>query len=1034
MIRMNGTITPLHVRSGYSLLRGPTLLPRLVEAAASQGHRRIALTDVNGLCGATQFHRLAAENGLGAILGAELQVGRQAAVALVAGDGGYENLCRIITRIRCRAGTALAGALAELSGGLHLIVEDARLAEDLLSAGADRRRLWLGLDVPTQTATQVMELLACADRAQLGLVATGKAFALEPGQRDVARTLAAVRLGATCDALTAGDLPHRRALLRSPARLAADMADFPEAMVNNQRLADACSHFHLLPRRAVFPDFGCPGGLSARAYLRRLCREGLRRRYGDPPGERVEGRLETELRLIERLGFAEYFLVVWDIVQYARRQGAPVAGRGSGGSSIVAYALGITNVCPLANDIPFERFLHEGRSDFPDLDIDFCWRIRDDVIDYAFRRWGHDRVAMVCSYNTFQPRSALRETAKAAGLSDTQITRFFDGKVPVDDRWRRVAGLSRRLIGLPRLLSVHPGGIVIGRKPIDHYVPIQPAAKGVTIAQYDKEGVKAIRLVKLDLLGNRTLSTIRYACDLVRRSRGAEIDIEALPPDDPATLRLLRAAETVGCNQLESPAMRHLLRALRPGGLRDVMKALALIRPGAASIGMKEAFIRRHRGLDAVPRGNPQVDAMLAGTCGVMLYEDDVMLVAAALLGSCLAEADRFRKAVQNCRSDAERLDLSRRFLSRCVANGVETAYAKLLWQQMAKFNAYSFCRAHAASYAALAYAGAYLKAHYPLEFWTAALNNNQSMYPPRVYVEQARRAGVRFLLPDANRSAAEFSIDDGSIRAGLGHITNLGSAAVEVVLAARADRPFAGLSDLLCRTRLGRQEARSLILSGALDFTGRSRPTLMMELNLFLAVRPGPAYRQRALLGLAGPNIPNVPGDYTPLRKYVDERTMLGFSVRDHIMSLYRPWLAGLVDVASRDLPGLVGRRVRIAGVLETRRTAQTRRDETMMFLTFDDEDGLFEATVFPDACRRLSTEFTRYGPYVVAGRVEEQYDSITVTAESIRPADQAQQFARAVRAAFEPDTTPDGETCLRALEQLAGACYEDMPCRDPR
>jgi len=1049
---MNVSITPLHVYSGYSLLRGPTGLDRLVERAAELSHGRLALTDVNNLCGAPAFYARARQAGLGPIIGAELRSGGRQLVALVADQAGYENLCRILTRIHCAGrqeapgppgvaqctspwrpagvspchpprqwrGFSLVRDLPAFGRGLHFIVEDAALAGSLLASGADRGRLWLGLDPPTQSSAQVRALAAASRHLDLPLAATGKAMFAWGDDYDVARLLAAIRTGTTCDAVDSAELVRARACLRPAGQLRRELADFPEAWANNERLAAECSAYRLLPRRAVFPSFPCPGGLRPAAYLRRLCLGGMKRRYGrkHPP---AVARMDHELRLIERMGFSEYFLVVWDIVRYARRRRVPVAGRGSGASSIVAYLLGVTNVCPLALDIPFERFLNEGRRDFPDLDIDFCWRFRDDVIGYAYDRWGADHVAMVSAHGTFQSASALRETAKAFGLSDGQISRL-DAADLGGGVMKKISRLAGRIVDLPRNLSVHPGGIVIGPKSIDRYAPIQPSAKGVTITQYDKHGVEAIGLVKLDLLGNRSLSTIRWACDLVQRRTGRRIDIERLPPADQPTLRTLRAGDTVGCNQLESPAMRHLLKALRPGGVRDVMQALALIRPGAAGIGMKEVFIRRHRGLAEAPAGHPKVDEILRATGGVMLYEDDVMLVAAALIGGPPAEGDRFRRAVQKCRDDGQRLRLSSQFLARCRSAGVAGEYAKGLWVQMAKFNAYSFCRAHAASYAMLAYAVAWLKTHYEVEFWTAALNNNQSMYHPRVYVEQAKRASVRFLLPDANESEAEFAPQARAIRAGLGCVGSLGPAGVEKVLEARRrGGHFAGLSDCLLRTNLGREEARALILCGAMDFTGRTRPALMIELDLLLAARatlPAPPGR---LLPVQA-HVPNCTRDYHPQRKYADERRILGFSVREHIMAVYRSRLAGMVDTDSRLLPHRLGRRVRIAGVLEAHRTTQTRNGRTMRFLTLDDEHGLFEVTVFPGTCRvprrvawphrrgghvrcravlhgdpntcRHATRclvcatagLDKYGPYVVTGKVDRQYDAITVRADEVR------------------------------------------------
>lgn len=984
------TITPLHVWSGYSPLRGPQPLERLVRRAAEIGHGRLALTDTNNLYGATRFHRLATEAGLRPILGAEIRDRRNAAVALVANETGYENLCRILTRAHRQKGFDLF-ALDDLIGlceGLYLIVEDASFAAELLSAGVDRSRVYLGVDPGAQTPELLRRVVRGARGRSIPLVALGKAMFGERGEYDLVRLLAAMRCGATYEGLTPEELPCPGAVLRSGRQLVRQLADFPDAIRNNRRLAEECSTFRLLPRKAIFPSFDRLGGLEPQAYLRRLCREGIRRRYGRS-SPAVDGRLEKELGMIGRRGFSEYFLVVWDIVQYARRRGVPVAGRGSGASSLVAYLLGITNVCPLRFDIPFERFLNARRSDFPDLDIDFCWRIRDDVIDYAIRRWGPAQTAMVCTHNTFQARSAFRETAKAFGLSDEQISRLDPADAAGDPRLERIGRLSKRILGLLHNLSVHPGGIVIAPRGIDRYVPVQPAPKGVMITQYDKDGVKDVGLVKLDLLGNRSLSTIRYTCDLITRHEGHTVDVESLPAGDPATIATLKNADTVGCNQIESPAMRHLLRAMQPQDVRGLMKALALIRPGAATIGMKETFIRRHRGLEPAPAGLKAVDEVLHDTHGVMLYEDDVMLVASAMLGSDLAEADRFRKAVQKCRTDEARLALSREFLGRCRANGVGEQYAKSMWVQMAKFNSYSFCRAHAASYAMLAYVSAYLKTHYPLEFWTACLNNNQSMYHPRVYVEQAKRTGVGFLLPDVNRSAAEFSIDtDGrnghrAIRIGFNRVHGLGPASIEAILDARRRNPFQGLTDLLARTGLGRDEARALVQCGALDATGRNRPGLMMELNLFFSLRPHRPPGHQMLL-TTGPTIPACLPDYSPTRRYTEERKLLGVSVREHIMALYRPGLARQVDTLSRDLPGRIGRNVRIAGVLEAQRTARTQTGRTMMFLTMEDELGLFEATLFPETYAAVGV-LDRYGPYVVAGSVQEQYGSVTVTARRV-------------------------------------------------
>jgi DNA polymerase III alpha subunit len=699
--------------------------------------------------------------------------------------------------------------------------------------------------------------------------------------------------------------------------------------------------WEFLPSPKIFPRD--QGGMER---LRALCETGLAWRYPDrPPRER----LEHELSVIGKLGYADYFLVVHDIVQYSRERGLPVAGRGSGASSVVSFALGISNVCPVEFDLPFERFLHEGRADYPDIDVDFSWRVRDEVIDHVFRRWGD--VAMVSTHITFQDRSAFREAAKAFGYSDEQVSMLQKRRVEIPDR-ARIEAAARAIHGLPRHLSVHPGGIVLHPAGA---APMQRAEKGVIVTQYDKDTVEEAGLVKIDLLGNRALSTIRETVEIVERTEGVRLDVERLPVDEP-TVRLLHEARTLGCNQLESPAMRSLVRMMRPSDAKGLMKALALIRPGAASLGMKEAFIRRERGIDPSPDG-----PLLRDTHGIMLYEDDAMIVASALTGLPLAEGDRFRRRVQKLRTDEERLRVSREFLDAAARHGAPTGLAKNLWIQMAKFNEFSFCRAHAASYGVLAWASAWLAAHHPLAHWVGALNNNQGLYDARVYLEQAKREGIRVLLPCVQRSGVEFTVDEGGIRVGFNRIFGIEEREVAQIL---EGRPFDSLEDFLARTKISRPSLRALALSGALDWTGLPRPQALMT---------------ALAKGTAAPPI----RDFREEEKFAHELSILGLSARRHILSYLAP---GPRSRVSRDLAGSRGRRVRLLGIMATARIAVTAKEEPMEFLTLEDEHGLFEAVLFPQVFRRCRSLIGTLGPYEVAGKVEERYGAVAITAESIR------------------------------------------------
>jgi DNA-directed DNA polymerase III PolC len=732
----------------------------------------------------------------------------------------------------------------------------------------------------------------------------------------------------------------------------------------------------------------------------------------------VGARLVRELDLIARLGFADYFLLVADIVRHARALGTPVAGRGSGASSLVAYCLGVTNVDPLRFNLPFERFLNEGRKDFPDLDIDFCWRLRDDVIDYVYRKHGDGapdasgridlgklHVAMIATYATLQPALAFREVAKVLGIPNPDITEIagkLRHRLP-RDRWNtlpadpevieRALRLARRLDGFPHHLSVHCGGVVITPDPIARHAPLQRAEKGVVITQYDKDGVEDTGLVKLDLLGNRALSSIGESVRLVGDTGGGVLDPETLPARDVLTERLLARGETIGVNQLESPAMCNLLRQLGPTCVRGLMQALALIRPGAASLGMKEVFVRRARKLEPAPPIDPRLDGILRETHGIMLYEDDALFIAAAVAGLGPAEADVFRRAVTKCRSDEDRLHLSRDFLARAKANGADHRIAADLWVQMAKFNSYSFCRAHAASYARLAWANAYMKAHHPAEFWVAALNNNQGMYEPWVYVEEAKRAGVRVGLPCVNRSEDEFTLEEGVVRAGLARVRELSERARSSILDAR---PFDGLADLVARTDVRQDEAERLVRAGALDFCGRPRPELLLELYAsFEGVR-----RLRGRRGEAPPTLFRLPdassravalGDYSEAKKWRDEWDLIGFSVVRHPVVWIRRMLARAGVVRSGAMASRIGRRTRLCGVAAAARKVETSRGGSMCFVTLSDEDGLFEMTLFPDAYRRARLVLAEggFGPFIVEGRVESQYDAITLAATKVESLD---------------------------------------------
>jgi DNA polymerase III alpha subunit len=558
------------------------------------------------------------------------------------------------------------------------------------------------------------------------------------------------------------------------------------------------------------------------------------------------------------------------------------------------------------------------------------------------------------------------------------------------ERWPRIIADARRLLGRPMNIALHPGGIVITPQPIDSYCPVEWAAKGLIMTQLDKDAVEYIGLVKIDLLGNRALSTV----DEARQFAGAPVPGSAQSDGDPATLALLQQGDTLGVTQLESPAMRHLMIQVQPRGLDDVIQALALLRPGAASIGVKDRFIRRRAGLETEYVIHPALKTLLGETHGLMLYEDDSLRLIQALTGLPAAAADRFRKRISKHRTDEEAEGLRQEFLALCARRGVPAEAVGELWVQLAKFNRYSFCKSHAVSYGLIAWQAAYLKAHHPLAFWAAALNNNMGAYPRRVYVEAIKRAGIAIRLPCVNRSALEFLPEEGAIRTGLEAVAGLpGELRLALVRERERAGPYRDLADLRRRLAPGPEALGVLIRSGALDFTGRSRPALVLESRLQDAWRsavcsgergcvsaprkePDELFRVDATEGWAPPDDP-------PERRWRDEWETLGFVLGPPLISLFQqpvPVVKGVPLIGSHEVANCTGRLVRVQGLVATARNVYTEDGRPIQFVTLEDEHGLAEVTLFGGTCEQVP--YLTMGPYVAMGTVEERYGAHTITA----------------------------------------------------
>jgi len=827
-------------------------------------------------------------------------------------------------------------------------------------------------------------------------------------------------------------LADRHGFFQPPGQVAARLpaAVREEAMRNTLRIAEACE---LDPTSEVprFPRAAQLGIDEPCRHLRQLAYAGARRRYGRLRSD-VKARLDRELSVIEKLDFCDYFLVVHDIVAFAERKGIPHVGRGSAANSIVSYSLGISAVDPLKFDLYFERFLNEFRTDVPDIDIDFCWRRRDDVIDYVYERYPKGQVAMVSTHSRLLAKSAFRDVARVMGLPLEEIDGHskrlpYHGVSSIREAmetfpemadfpiakepWRTVVETALKIDGYVRHLSIHLGGLVIGDRALTWYTALEDSAKGIVVTQYEMGGIEMTGLVKIDLLGQRSLSIVSEAAKNVEELRGIRVDLQKLPDRDPRTATLLRHGRTMGCFQIESPGMRQLLQMLRAESIMDLIQGLSLIRPGPSSSGMKHAFIRRMRGEEPTTYPTPLLAEALSKTYGVMLYQEDILRVAEAVAGFSLAEGDELRKYISKKRSREKLQQFRDEFIEGAVRHGVEPDVARDIWRQIESFAAYSYCKAHASTYGHISYQASYLKAHWPAEFLASVIANKAGFYDARTYLEEARRFNVKVLNPCVNASAVECRAElvdgpgrGGAIRPGLEFVRSLAASSIKQVLQQRAIRRFESLEDFCARVRLTREELENLILCGAFDSFGLTRPTLMMKMDLILrngkrthAIRRGTACRAQATDHLdrarlfepaavrAAPvPVPDQP-PYPVRERVLWELKVLGFSHSGHPLDAWDGHLARSGVTPSFDVKNNAGRKVAVVGWLVTTRRAVTRKHEYMKFMTLEDRHGVVEAVVFPDVYRRCGRRMGGAGCYRVTGTVKEQHGAVSIVADDV-------------------------------------------------
>jgi DNA-directed DNA polymerase III PolC len=1004
------SFVPLRVHSHWSLLDGVASIDQIVDHAQVLHLPAIALTDSHALYGAIEFVARCRSANIQPIIGAEFTIeGVHSIVLLAQNRIGYANLSRLVTHLQARPDreAALARGLSindlkpntdgliALSGYCNAATAEPYLAKLIDLFGNDR--LFVELQILDQDdVAQALALQALADRLNIQTVATHDIHYLSPDAASKYHVLTAMRL-----VQRVGDLaPLPDYSFPSPEDMQQRFEKFPDALENTRRIADLC-RFEFPLGQYRFPKLDLPENRSPREEMWSLAIKGAADRYTELTPE-VEARLKKETDIIDALGYAPYFLVVADIVRFAREHHVPVSPRGSASSSAVAYCLGIHDVDPIKHNLYFERFLSLERHDPPDIDMDLCSRRRDEVIDYVYRRYGSDHVAMVCTYATLQPRSALREVCKVYGLSESRIKELSKN---LPSYWtprarrqvqemqlmesarnsieREAIELSQQLIGTPHHLSIHPGGIVIAPDRITDLVPLQYATKGLLITQFDLKGIEKLGLIKIDLLGISALTVVADCLESIQR-RDPNFSIESIPLDDPDTARTLSVAKTIGCFQIESPGMRMTVRELAARTIDDLIVALALYRPGPLKGGLKDAFVRRHLGKEAAEYLHPSLEKILGETYGVILYQEQVLRLAHEIGGFTLGQADVLRRAMSK-KSEREMAQLRKQFVDGAQSiSDMDEATAEKIWDLMKVFAGYGFPKAHSAGYGALAYRMAYLKTHYPAEFMAARLAVWGGFYSPRVYMAEARQLGLSVKPPQVNHSDEAFTldpIDRKTLWMGLGQVRELTRTTIASIL---ARRPFVSIEDFFIRAQPLHGEAINLAKVDAFDGLGNSSEILALldrdrwrgrhsaQLDLMEAAHP--AHTQLSggeLMGRQASASLRSAQDTTLEQRAKWEQEILGYFVSVHPVQLAAQHSPNNTRIRSNELHRHSGQEVTLIGVRLSAHRFQDQSQAAWTLIDLEDEVGTFQVLWSDATFRQYRGWLQKRDPILIRGKV---------------------------------------------------------------
>ena len=1051
----------LHLHTQYSLLDGACRLESLIQKIKDSRMPACAITDHGSMFGAVEFYDLAMKNGVKPIIGCEVYVApdsrfeksahgiREASfhlVLLAKNETGYKNLMKLVSsgylegfyyrprvdkEILSKYHEGIIASSACLKGEIpHLIhtnqMDQAKKVIDEYSSIFGRDNFYLEIQdnlIPEQEKVN-KEMIKLARSMNMPLVATNDVHYIEKEDAHAHEVLLCIQTQTTMEDSERMRLSTDEFYFKTREEMARSFGDIaPDALKNTVAIAEKCNleldfkHHHL-------PQYKAPEGKTKEGYLRELVSEGLKRRY-TIQDKTVTDRVEHELKIIENFDYPSYFLIAWDFVHYAKEHGIPVGpGRGSAAGSVVSYALGITDIDPLKYDLLFERFLNPERISLPDIDIDFCYERRNEVIEYVVNKYSKENVAQVITFGTMMAKAVIRDTGRALGMAYADVDKIAK-LIPTDlnmtlsialgkeaelrDLYKndpKIAELidtSMVLEGLTRHASTHAAGVVISEEPLVNYVPLYKVQDGQTTTAYPMTSLEKIGLLKMDLLGLRTLTVINEAMKIIKRVRGIDVDINNLPLDDKKTYALLKNAESAGVFQLESSGMRDLLKKLDPEKFEDIIALLALFRPGPIGSGMLDDFMKRKHNEIKIRYDHPQLEPILKETYGVILYQEQVMRIASNLAGFSLAQADTLRRAMGK-KTPEVMMQMREHFVRGAGRGGVEKRIAEKIFDQIEYFAGYGFNKSHSAAYALVSYRTAYLKANFPVEFMTALLSSEKdNLDKIAQYINESLRMGIKILPPDVNESFASFTIVGGSIRFGLAAVKNVGQGAIDSIITVRQKEGwFKSIYDFTEKadSRLvNRKVIESLIRCGAMDSLGlyRSQMSAMIDKALEVASSTQ-ADRTSGQLSFFGkfedeesfkktyhdtPNIPEWPENQ--LLGY--EKEMLGFYISKHPLARFEKLLSTYSTCPTTALKDRAdGDEVLIGGIISKVKFTVTRKtNEKMAIMSLEDLNGTVEVLVFPITFAKVGSMVKPDAMVFVKGRVNLREEEPKIIANEI-------------------------------------------------